>query len=312
MTNHFPCSQPLPTASTSSPARGACNFSVSQEVAHRLPNSKILATGSGITLEVALLEPFIYLRHFDIPKYGTKSPAIVRGQLYLKLTKNSKMKSIRVCFKGRAGVDWPGGKHKTGISQYYILIILYNIDIPQNDKIITDEISFTSADLNALDSANLDMTYHQNYLRADIHSPRSEADIAIAPPTAFLLGNQIPISVTLVPLKPVSCTQIKVHVTEKTQHLAAKRTLGKNTTEKDILLFDTLSESKRAKANYLLPPYTQTDPVRIVAQRELLYCKCPKVCYENNADNLVQYGDSQQDSFIKRHDTQAKVQSYRR
>ncbi|RDK47982.1 arrestin domain protein [Aspergillus phoenicis ATCC 13157] len=74
-----------------------------------LRNEKIVATGSGITVGVALTEPVLFLQGYDHNDPSTKKSAILRGQLHLKITKSVKVKKISICFRGHAQTDWPDG-----------------------------------------------------------------------------------------------------------------------------------------------------------------------------------------------------------
>lgn len=75
----------------------------------RLPNEKIVATGSGITVGIALTEPVLYLAGYDHNDPSSKKSAILRGQLHLKVTKSVKIKKISICFRGHSQTDWPDG-----------------------------------------------------------------------------------------------------------------------------------------------------------------------------------------------------------
>ncbi|KAL5366122.1 hypothetical protein BJX96DRAFT_169664 [Aspergillus floccosus] len=74
-----------------------------------LRNERIVATGSGITVGIALTEPVLYLQGYDHNDPSTKKSAILRGQLHLKVTKSVKIKKISICFRGHAQTDWPDG-----------------------------------------------------------------------------------------------------------------------------------------------------------------------------------------------------------
>ncbi|KAF7594688.1 hypothetical protein BBP40_008581 [Aspergillus hancockii] len=74
-----------------------------------LRNEKIVATGSGISVGIALTEPVLYLQGYDQNDPSTKKSAILRGQLHLKVTKSIKIKKISICFRGHAQTDWPDG-----------------------------------------------------------------------------------------------------------------------------------------------------------------------------------------------------------
>lgn len=74
-----------------------------------LHNEKIVASGSGISVGIALTEPVLYLQGYDQNDPSTKKSAILRGQLHLKVTKSVKIKKISICFRGQAQTDWPDG-----------------------------------------------------------------------------------------------------------------------------------------------------------------------------------------------------------
>lgn len=79
-----------------------------------LRNEKIVATGSGITVGVALTEPVLYLQGYDQHDPSTKKSAILRGQLHLKISKCVKIKKISICFRGHAQTNWPDGATLAG------------------------------------------------------------------------------------------------------------------------------------------------------------------------------------------------------
>ncbi|KAJ5677075.1 uncharacterized protein N7477_002708 [Penicillium maclennaniae] len=81
-----------------------------------LRNEKIVATGSGLTVGIALTEPVLYLQGYDQNDPSTKRSAILRGQLHLKVTKCVKIKKISICFRGHAQTDWPDGESFTMLS----------------------------------------------------------------------------------------------------------------------------------------------------------------------------------------------------
>ncbi|KAJ5130705.1 uncharacterized protein N7515_006744 [Penicillium bovifimosum] len=74
-----------------------------------LRNEKIIATGSGISVGIALTEPVLFLQGYDHQDPSSKKSAILRGQIHLKVTKCVKIKKISVCFRGHAQTDWPDG-----------------------------------------------------------------------------------------------------------------------------------------------------------------------------------------------------------
>lgn len=74
-----------------------------------LRNEKIVATGSGLTVGIALTEPVLYLQGYDQHDPTSKKSAILRGQIHLKVTKCVKIKKISICFRAHAQTDWPDG-----------------------------------------------------------------------------------------------------------------------------------------------------------------------------------------------------------
>lgn len=74
-----------------------------------LRNEKIVASGSGLTVGIALTEPVLYLQGYDQNDPSSKKSAILRGQIHLKVTKCVKIKKISICFKANAQTDWPDG-----------------------------------------------------------------------------------------------------------------------------------------------------------------------------------------------------------
>lgn len=78
-----------------------------------LRNEKIVATGSGLTVGIALTEPILYLQGYDQHDPSSKKSAILRGQIHLKVTKCVKIKKISICFRGHAQTDWPDGTTST-------------------------------------------------------------------------------------------------------------------------------------------------------------------------------------------------------
>jgi hypothetical protein len=78
-----------------------------------LRNEKIVATGSGLSVGIALTEPVLYLQGYDQHDPSSKKSAILRGQIHLKVTKSVKIKKISICFRGHAQTDWPDGAIST-------------------------------------------------------------------------------------------------------------------------------------------------------------------------------------------------------
>lgn len=75
-----------------------------------LRNERVVATGNGITVSVALAEPVLFLPGYDHSDPSTKKSAILRGHLHIKTTKSVKVKKVSICFRGQAQTDWPDGR----------------------------------------------------------------------------------------------------------------------------------------------------------------------------------------------------------
>lgn len=97
------------TASGNQPQPALEQPSESAEPFPPLPHEKTVATGSGISVGIALTEPMLFLAGYDQSDPSTKKSAILRGQLHLKVTKSVKIKKVSVCFRGHAQTDWPDG-----------------------------------------------------------------------------------------------------------------------------------------------------------------------------------------------------------
>lgn len=74
-----------------------------------LRNERVVSTGNGITVSVALAEPLVFLPGYDHSDPSTKRSAILRGHLHIKTTKSVKVKKVSICFRGQAQTDWPDG-----------------------------------------------------------------------------------------------------------------------------------------------------------------------------------------------------------
>lgn len=74
-----------------------------------LRHEKVVATGNGISVSLALAEPVLFLPGYDHNDPSTKKSAILRGHLRIKTTKSVKIKKISVCFRGHAQTEWPDG-----------------------------------------------------------------------------------------------------------------------------------------------------------------------------------------------------------
>jgi arrestin-related trafficking adapter 3/6 len=75
-----------------------------------LRNERVVASGNGITVSIALAEPVLFLPGYDHSDPSTKKSTILRGHLHIKTTKAVKIKKVSICFRGQAQTDWPDGR----------------------------------------------------------------------------------------------------------------------------------------------------------------------------------------------------------
>ncbi|KAK6203275.1 uncharacterized protein RJT21DRAFT_130074 [Scheffersomyces amazonensis] len=74
----------------------------------QLPDKPLASTG-GIQVYIIPAEKNLYVQGFEAHEYAERPPTILRGCLYLRITKSSKIKSITLTFKGTQRTDWPEG-----------------------------------------------------------------------------------------------------------------------------------------------------------------------------------------------------------
>jgi arrestin-related trafficking adapter 3/6 len=74
---------------------------------------KPLASGSGVSCNILLAEPNVFLCGFDHEGYRRQesqgSSALLRGRLVLRVTKNVKIKAVELRLLGKARTEWPEG-----------------------------------------------------------------------------------------------------------------------------------------------------------------------------------------------------------
>lgn len=75
-----------------------------------LANEKPVASGNGISVTIGLAEPVLYLQGFDQNDTTSRSTTMLRGSLLLRVTKQAKLKTISLNFKGKSETEWPEGK----------------------------------------------------------------------------------------------------------------------------------------------------------------------------------------------------------
>ena len=74
-----------------------------------LEDEKPVALGNGVSVIISLAEPVLFLQGFDQNDDTSRSTAMLRGSLLLRVTKQAKLKSISLNFKGKSETDWPEG-----------------------------------------------------------------------------------------------------------------------------------------------------------------------------------------------------------
>lgn len=71
-----------------------------------------LASVKGVSCNIILAEPHVYLTGFDHGNHthsSQNSTAMIRGRLILKVAKGAKIKAITLSFSGKACTEWPEG-----------------------------------------------------------------------------------------------------------------------------------------------------------------------------------------------------------
>lgn len=70
---------------------------------------KLIASGNGISMSIALAEPMLFLQGFDQSDLGERNTTMLRGTLSLRVSKSAKIKTVSLSFRGRAETEWPEG-----------------------------------------------------------------------------------------------------------------------------------------------------------------------------------------------------------
>ncbi|PGG99349.1 hypothetical protein AJ80_09387 [Polytolypa hystricis UAMH7299] len=104
----------------------------------RLRHEKVIATGNGVSISIALAEPIIFLDTIhDRRRSKTK---LLRGTLRLKVSKPVKVKKIYLTFKGLSQVFWPQGLPAKKHQHYHNKSIMnhtwtfFNAQFPDAEK----------------------------------------------------------------------------------------------------------------------------------------------------------------------------------
>ena len=84
-------------------ARSGCVAALSEE--------KPVASGNGLSVNLNLAEPVLFLQGFDhAENSSTRNTAMLRGNLHIKVQKSVKLKAVSLRFRGVALTKWPEGE----------------------------------------------------------------------------------------------------------------------------------------------------------------------------------------------------------
>ncbi|RMZ85591.1 hypothetical protein DV737_g646, partial [Chaetothyriales sp. CBS 132003] len=72
-------------------------------------DEKPVASANGVAVIISLAEPVLFLQGYDPNDPSTRSTTMLRGSLLLRVTKQAKLKSISLTFRGRSETEWPEG-----------------------------------------------------------------------------------------------------------------------------------------------------------------------------------------------------------
>jgi hypothetical protein len=89
-----------------------------------LANEKPVVSGNGVSISISLAEPVLYLQGFDPNDTSSRSTTMLRGSMLLRVSKQAKIKTISLNFRGRSETDWPEGETLEKYYTSFILIIL--------------------------------------------------------------------------------------------------------------------------------------------------------------------------------------------
>lgn len=93
------------TRSSSNPLRSNSVASANTGI----PEEKPVAAGNGVSVSIHLTEPQLFLQGYDFTNSSTRSTAMLRGTMHLKVAKGAKIKAVSLRFRGLAQTRWPEG-----------------------------------------------------------------------------------------------------------------------------------------------------------------------------------------------------------
>ncbi|KAF2453637.1 hypothetical protein BDY21DRAFT_122868 [Lineolata rhizophorae] len=74
-----------------------------------MPEEKPVAIANGVSVSIHLAEPVLFLQGFEQGDTHSRSTAMLRGNLHLRVSKGAKIKAVTLKFRGRAVTKWPEG-----------------------------------------------------------------------------------------------------------------------------------------------------------------------------------------------------------
>ncbi|KAJ5194640.1 uncharacterized protein N7498_008078 [Penicillium cinerascens] len=74
-----------------------------------LLNEKVIIKTNELSVSIALAEPMLCLQWHYPDDPSEKTPAVLRGQMHLHVTKPVQIKTIGIRFRSQGHTDWPGG-----------------------------------------------------------------------------------------------------------------------------------------------------------------------------------------------------------
>jgi arrestin-related trafficking adapter 3/6 len=72
-------------------------------------DEKPVANANGVAVIISLAEPVLFLQGYDANDPTTHNTTMLRGSLLLRVTKQAKLKSISLNFRGKSETEWPEG-----------------------------------------------------------------------------------------------------------------------------------------------------------------------------------------------------------
>jgi len=74
-----------------------------------LAEEKPVAQGNGVSVSISLAEPVLFLQGYDANDTSSHTTTMLRGTFLLRVTKQAKLKSLQLTFRGKSETDWPEG-----------------------------------------------------------------------------------------------------------------------------------------------------------------------------------------------------------